>query len=303
MTFPAGSIDVDRRGRELTRHGSEGFPLACYHDDLSLQSVPWHWHEELEALVVIEGTTVVAAGTEKFTLTAGQGIFINAGVLHGAWSGCTNRPAAFFSLVFHPRLVGGSMESVFWQDYITPLMENRALRAMPLGGDTAWQAEALRAIETAWRCCTAESPGYVFHARSALSQLVFLLCSHSKSESQPLSAKALRTAERSKTMVQFIQTHYAEELTTAEIARSAAVSESECLRCFRATIGISPIRYLRQFRVQKAIELLDGTAMKVAEVGARCGFSDNSYFTKVFHELKGCSPSEWRERKKGSYND
>ena len=124
-----------------------------------------------------------------------------------------------------------------------------------------------------------------------------------KSESQPLSAKALRTAERSKTMVQFIQTHYAEELTTAEIARSAAVSESECLRCFRATIGISPIRYLRQFRVQKAMELLDGTAMKVAEVGARCGFSDNSYFTKVFHELKGCSPSEWRERKKGSYND
>lgn len=42
-------------GRELKEHGLAFFPIAGYYDDLRLEAVPWHWHEELEAAVVTEG--------------------------------------------------------------------------------------------------------------------------------------------------------------------------------------------------------------------------------------------------------
>ena len=41
---------VDDSARELMEHGTAAFPIACYHDDLQAEPVPWHWHEELEVL-------------------------------------------------------------------------------------------------------------------------------------------------------------------------------------------------------------------------------------------------------------
>lgn len=43
---------ADPQGRELTVHGSSLFPVACYHDDLANEIIPWHWHREWEAFVV-----------------------------------------------------------------------------------------------------------------------------------------------------------------------------------------------------------------------------------------------------------
>ena len=101
-----------------------------------------------------------------------------------------------------------------------------------------------------------------------------------------------------KNMMLFIQAHYGEELTVARIAASISVSESECLRCFHATIGTTPIQYLRQLRVQKAAELLAGSDRKISDIGEQCGFREMSYFTKTFRELMGCTPSRYREKKR-----
>ena len=89
-----------------------------------------------------------------------------------------------------------------------------------------------------------------------------------------------------------------EEVTTASLAASAMISESECLRCFHKTIGLPPMQYLKQFRIQKAAELLISTEKKIGDIGAECGFLDTSYFTKVFRELRGCTPGEYRRRER-----
>ena len=122
---------VDSRGHELLAHGVPSFPLACYHDNLALCPVPWHWHDELEAVVVERGRCVVGAGAQKFVLSPGEGYFVNAGVLHAAWdldaSGCR-----FHSVVFHPRLVGGSLDSAFWHRYLQPLLECAPFKELKL---------------------------------------------------------------------------------------------------------------------------------------------------------------------------
>ena len=108
--------------------------------------------------------------------------------------------------------------------------------------------------------------------------------------------KALRSADRIKTMLQFVQTHYAEDLTVEQIAASASISPSECLRCFHDMIGTTPNQYLRDQRAQRAAELLCGTGLRVTEIAMQCGFQDASYFARAFRQVYGCGPTEYRRK-------
>ena len=82
----------------------------------------------------------------------------------------------------------------------------------------------------------------------------------------------------------------------AAVGSSYTLSESACLRSFRQLLGTTPIQYVKQYRIEKAAELLLSTSMKTGEVGVECGFADTSYFTKTFREMKNCTPKEYRRR-------
>ena len=295
MALSECNTTVDKNGRELVTHGTTAFPIACYQDDFRKMDVPWHWHEEWEAAVITQGSCVVAAGNHKVTLHAGEGFFINSGVLHGCWD-VTGSGCMFHSLVFHPRLVGGSLDSVFHQGYVQPLLDNPGLEFVTLRSGIPWQKQALEAVEDAWQHCVREADGYVFRVRAALSELTALLCGNIPCAAPLPGSKALRDAERIKTMLSYIHDHYGSELSTRSIAASASISESECLRCFRATIGTTPIQYLKQYRIQQAARLLAETREKVSEIAERCGFQDMSYFTRAFREEKGCVPTQYRRK-------
>lgn len=286
---------IDRSGKERLERGNLQFPIGCYHNNLTMNSVPWHWHDELEAAVVTEGSAVIAVGSRRYLARAGDGFFINAGILHTCWSEGPS-PCRFHSMVFHPRLVGGSLDSVYWQRYLQPLIENSSLESIILRREEAdpWQERAVSFIEAAWRSCTGKKPGYEFAVRSALSDFIFELCVHTGTEPEQPSARPEREAERMKQMLELIHTHCAEELSLRQIAECASVSESECIRCFRNTIGKTPIQYLKMYRLQKAAGLLEKTGYKIIDIGVQCGFQDMSYFSRSFRAAYGCTPSEYR---------
>ena len=285
---------VDPSGRETAKHGSPLFPVACYYDDLSRDEVPWHWHEELEAVVIAKGCARIAIGNQKFTVHPGEGFFVNSSVLHGAWdlasSGCR-----FHSLVFHPGFIGGQSGSVLFLNYVQPLIENHHMEGLFLSPSKAWQKEVLHAIERAWTACAEEPVGYEFRVRDALSEVVFLLQHHACQEEEVPGGKMLRDEERMKKMLGYIHEHFEDDLTTDQIAQSASISESECLRCFRSVIGMPPIRYVRSYRIQRASQWLTSTTEKISVIASKCGFQDMSYFTKTFREMKGCTPTEFRK--------
>lgn len=285
---------VDADGRELLEHGTTAFPIACYEDDFGICDVPWHWHKEWEAVLIVRGSCLVAAGNRKTELHAGEGFFIHSEALHGCWdthsSGCS-----FHSIVFHPRLVGGGLDSVFYQQYIQPLLDHPHPELIVLKPNVPWQKQALETIEAAWQHCIQETPGFHFQVRNALSELVWLLHNHLSPVTVSVSSKNLRDAQRIKTMLSYIHAHYSDELNSAAIAASGSISESECLRCFRSTISTTPIQYLKLYRIQQAARLLTESHQKISDIATSCGFQDMSYFTKTFREIMGCIPSEYRQ--------
>ena len=280
--------------REAVRHGTNRFPLACYADDMTLFSVPWHWHEEFECVVAVEGRIRLGVEGERFLLEPGQGLFINSGALHAVEQEPAG-PAVLHSVVFHPRLVGGHMDSVFWQELIQPLTADKALHSLLLDPQVSWQGELIRDILAAWEAVTREDPDYENYARYRLSAGLGRLNRRRPADRLPGRQDQI-DARRMKRMLEFLEAHYTEELTAERIAGSVSVSPSVCLRCFRKLLGMTPIRYLRQLRLEKAAHLLRATDLPVNRISLECGFSDVSYFTKTFRGEKGCAPREYRRK-------
>ena len=293
MTQEVQTIRYDKTGRELVKHGTTMLPISYYEIDLEKFRIDWHWHDDLEAVVVTEGEAVFSVGNEQHTVREGEALFINHGVIHGGWvsdfSGCK-----FRSIVFHQRLISGSIDSVFYQKYVSAVLENRMVESIHLKPSVEWQKVIIDAINEAWECCNAEPKGYEFRVRRALSDMIYHIWDNlSETQSHP-DAKVMRDEDRIKTMLKFIHNNYSGEMTIKMIAESALVSESECLRCFRRTIGTTPIQYVKQYRIQAASQMLVSTQKKVADIAVQCGFQDISYFTKSFRKFKGCVPTEYR---------
>jgi signal transduction histidine kinase/DNA-binding LacI/PurR family transcriptional regulator/AraC-like DNA-binding protein len=98
-----------------------------------------------------------------------------------------------------------------------------------------------------------------------------------------------------KKAVAYINAHYASPLTRWQVAQSVNASEDYLSRVFRRELGLTPWEYLTRLRIQRAKELLMSGADSVAVVGARVGFPDQAYFSRVFKKITGSTPQGFRE--------
>jgi AraC family transcriptional regulator, arabinose operon regulatory protein len=94
---------------------------------------------------------------------------------------------------------------------------------------------------------------------------------------------------------QHIESHYAQAITLAELARLANVSPPHFCGRFRKTFGSSPIRYLLDFRLTQAAYLLLDRNLRVGDVARRVGIEDVYYFSRVFKRRYGRSPRQMRD--------
>jgi transcriptional regulator GlxA family with amidase domain len=86
----------------------------------------------------------------------------------------------------------------------------------------------------------------------------------------------------------------ARKWTVAELARSAAVSRSQLDDRFRQVLGRSPIRYLTEWRLHLARDLLASTDLGVAAIARRIGYDAEEAFSRAFKRAYGTSPANWR---------
>ena len=110
-----------------------------------------------------------------------------------------------------------------------------------------------------------------------------------------LHAPSHQNQDRILTMMAFIHDRYPERLTLQDIADSAAISTRECLRCFRSSIGQSPMDYLIEYRIRTAMKLLETTSLSISDIAMHTGFNSSAYFTKMFRRIYGKTPNACRK--------
>lgn len=104
-----------------------------------------------------------------------------------------------------------------------------------------------------------------------------------------LTPRALQRA------IEFIDANLAGVLTVGDLAKELSISAAHFAHSFRAAMGVPPHRYINDRRIELAKTLLRETAVPIATVAARAGFSTHAHFCVVFQRTSGISPSRYRK--------
>jgi transcriptional regulator GlxA family with amidase domain len=88
----------------------------------------------------------------------------------------------------------------------------------------------------------------------------------------------------------------AEPWTLDALADEVHLSRSQLMRAFDATLGTSPMTYLRQMRAERMARLLISTDLSIAEAARSVGWKNQFHASQCFHSHYGVSPTEYRHR-------
>lgn len=95
---------------------------------------------------------------------------------------------------------------------------------------------------------------------------------------------------------EFIRNNYTKGLTLEDIAESVYLSPYYISRIFKEERGITVMEYLTKVRLEEAKKLLRNPKYNIDEIAEKLGYSDPSYFSKVFRRYEGVSPSQFRQK-------
>lgn len=296
---------------EIISHNNPDYPVGVYYVEPSkmyMQHVRWHWHEELEINYVKEGIANFHIGEEQIIVTEGQAIFINQDVLHSIHN-AGNVACVILSAMFHPSFLFRAADSSTSLMYLNPIVSNSSLRYLFFDRKDMWSRGMLSMISNLIDTNLSQEFGYELMTKSILSEFWYQLIKKLKVQyvHHTASPKSFSPDQnRIKDAILYIEEHFAETITLEDIADSIHVSKSECCRCFKRAVSLTPFEYLMKYRILKAAEHIltnDKSAASIANLAASVGFNNTSYFNKLFKEYFNCTPLQYRKLCKTEHRD
>ncbi len=300
MAVKSCSLNINMKGYEKDNRGTPMFPCGGYKTivgDSIIQNIPWHWHEEVEVLVVCSGILKLELIGQCHDIREGEGAFINSNVLQSAVN-FNKESCEIKSLVFHSNIIAGMIQSALDQRYVHPLLNCSKLTCIHFGSEIKWHREAVQCIINAYNYYQNELYGYELLVRNSLSKLWYLIVSNNKRALVEHQKSDNINAVRVKNMITYIHDNYEAQIQLKNIAGVVAISERECLRCFKKTIGITPIKYLLGYRLSVAAGLLTNSNLNITEISKQTGFESPSHFSFFFKKLIEMTPSDYRKSAK-----
>jgi len=285
---------------ENVRHGDLGFPMKVYLNDFTTyvaQKIQWHWHEEIEFVVVTSGVTQFEIGADTFLLKKGEGIFINANILH-SMRPYGEEPAYMFSIVANPAVLGIEKGFLLSSKYVMPFITNSNLLYEIIQPDQDWKSAIISRLEQIYTRYEEEAYGYEYTIRNILCEVWFELVNRLWRFKSEISRAKDLDEERIYEAMEYIRKYYHKKLSLEDICKAVNVSKSECCRCFQRKLKMSPFEYLLTHRITIAAKMLETTNKTVVEIALQTGFSSNSYFCKLFKKYMNCTPLVYRETRK-----
>ena len=261
-------IDLDKSGFQLK-------PLrnACS---------PMHWHSDLEILYCSEGTFYVENEGNEYKIEPGDIILIGSCEPHKLSSNeevkgnIISLGFAFFgdkfneirSIHFEPPVLKGNK-------YVQEEIENISRLH---GGEKSLASDM-------------ELRGRMYHLMSLLLNGLLSNGNVTKSQQQRLFA-----VSKIQKALDFTAMHYSENITLEQAAAVSGYEKSSFCRSFKNATNDTFHNYLNAYRVKKAKILLTETDDSVSDISFRVGFTQHKNFCRIFKEINGLSPSEYRKK-------
>ena len=270
------SFEIDRNQVEIIEGMTIEYPYCLHKRDLTNFIVPWHWHEELELGYIQEGISKIVTVGAEYTVRQGDGFFVNSNVMCMKQNASSGVKTIEINHIFHPIFLGGHFKSRFETKYLNPVINNKQIEVHVIrrGRSTAnLILKNLYHLKELQNETDSE-----FQTRNTLSETWCLLIKELQENPDIQKTTGMEQTNRLRSMIAYINQHYPEKITLAEIAKTAGVSEREASRCFKKNIRQSPMEYLIEYRLNQSKKLLLETGMTITDICHQCGFSDSAYF-------------------------
>lgn len=96
--------------------------------------------------------------------------------------------------------------------------------------------------------------------------------------------------------IEYMHQNIHEKIRLSDIACDVGMSSSQLSKIFKEEVGVSPMRYLNEIRLERGRRMLLMRQVNVTEIIHECGFSSVSYFTSQFKKIYKMTPTEYRDR-------
>jgi AraC family transcriptional regulator len=144
---------------------------------------------------------------------------------------------------------------------------------------------------------SAETTGRLYADSLTQTFMLHLLQNYSTANFATRETNGKLSGYKLRRVSEFVREHLEEDLSLAEIAAVADLSQFHFARAFRRTTGFTPQQFVTQQRIERAKQLLAEGDLPLVEVCLRTGFKNQSHFTTIFRKLTRLTPKNWRELK------
>jgi AraC-like DNA-binding protein len=245
--------------------------------------------------VPLDGRTLFSMGDRMVELEGGDLLVVENSTLHHVvdFPGFDTRVIV---VSFRPEFVYSLGSPSYDYTFLTPFYaggEPRA-RILPLPG----HPDACRSIRRLVECRFAapDTPLCRAGCKAFLLELLFELGQRfPASEQQHLDfIRQQQRALRLKAVFEHVRERYAERLTVAEAAHMVGMSAPQFMKTFKKVAGMTLVTYVNHVRLANGSRLLRESDRTIAEIASLVGFSDQSYFDKMFKRAFGRTPKAFR---------
>lgn len=250
-----------------------------------------HYHDCFEVYFQISGDRNLLSGGRFHHLEPGSVLWIPKFDLHQSFQGQQD--------------TGTRAVLYFREEYLRGVLQERAgeLLALFAGPFQVMRLDVFqrrKALELLYELEQGSRAGQELYARFVFGQLVLLLEAWSRAEGA-LPQEAAPTMgpkyDRIASVLAYLKNHREERLRLEDVARAFFVTPAYLSRSFKACTGLSFVTYLNHLKVERAKELLlrEGS---VTQVSLELGYESLTHFERVFRQIAGLSPTEWRKRQR-----
>lgn len=277
-------ISTNEELREESMFLSEEFPIAMYTQNFvhaASDSIPFHWHDELQITWISEGELEYCINGDKFRLGSDKLLLVQSHQLHSSHTTtgdvktlCIN----FTPEIFHPLIL---------KKYIQPMLDSHAF-AYSLLLLKPYQITMLKKLQN-WK---QEPLGY-FSVMNFLSQVFEEILKEFEEDAESLDREETRLFHE---MLGFVHANFAQPLSVKDIADSAILNKNRCSALFKKYTNMSPIKYLNEYRLYTAKNMILHTDKSISDISADVGYNQISHFIEQFRLSYGMSPLKYRNK-------
>lgn len=281
---------------EIVIH-EEGMPFRAFFQNL--RASPFHWHEDMEFLLILKGEIALNKDNAIYNLKPGDLAFINSHHYHSTQH--ISKENLILILQIQPDFIEKFEPDIKKMFFKFTYMKDNTKEQPPV--------EIVQSIRTSmcrimWEKRTKNS-GYKMVIESSLFSILGILLRDVdydiRSDQFSFSNQEyMDIHSRLKKIVDYIENNYQEKPTLEEIALQENITESYLSRFFKKYMNCGFRDYLNTFRLNKSLQELIETDDSITNIAYSAGFSNLNTFNSLFHKYHGTTPSKWRQIHKDS---